>query len=109
MARIAEVKNTQFTTPDSGRGLSLRLDKTGAVSGEAEFTIASINTNVLIGLQYSDDNFETIKDVETLQPTANGKYTLRVRVGNAKAVRPVFSTESGGTAAVIDVTTRLFN
>lgn len=64
-------------------------------------TVASINTNVIVALEASIDGTNWSKVIANTTITANG--TTHYSLGNHpfKFIRPVFVSESGGTAATV--------
>lgn len=102
---VAIKTHAQLDAP--GNGSTLRLDDKGFTSGVGEITVASIDTNVTVRYDYSNDGFSTtIKGPEETY-TANGVYAQPILNGY-KACRPVFVAETGGTAATLDIVSKLF-
>ena len=64
-------------------------------------TVASINTNVIIALEGSIDGTNWSKIIENATITANGTAHYTVANHPVRYVRPVFVSESGGTAATV--------
>lgn len=70
-----------------------------------QYKVASINTNVVIRAEGSNDNtnwFNLDPDETDITQTANGTYAIRYD-GEVPYVRFTFVSEAGGAAATIDV------
>lgn len=103
---------TQLVVP----GVTDEVSVEGAKNHTTSVTVASINTNVLLQVEGSVDGTNYFKlpledvvvsglaitsNVATI--TANGTYLLYVKDVTIKNIRTNFVSESGGTAATIDV------
>jgi hypothetical protein len=64
-------------------------------------TVASINTNVIIALEGSIDGTNWSKIIANTTITANGTTHYNLANHPMRYVRPVFVSESGGTAATV--------
>jgi len=64
-------------------------------------TVASINTNVIIALEGSIDGTNWSKIIANTTITANGTTHYNLTNHPMRYVRPVFVSESGGTAATV--------
>lgn len=72
----------------------------------AQVTVSSINTNVVVRLEVSNDgtNWVNANSSGTDQTlTANGSYMLAVSDIPVSLARLLFVSETGGTAAVLNV------
>lgn len=103
---------TQLVVP----GVTDEVSVEGAKNHTTSVTVASINTNVLLQVEGSVDGTNYFKlpledvvvsglaitsNVATI--TANGTYLLYVKDVTIKNIRTNFVSESGGTAATIDI------
>lgn len=103
---------TQLVAP----GVTDEVSVEGAKNHTTSVTVASINTNVLLQVEGSVDGTNYFKlpledvvvsglaitsNVATI--TANGTYLLYVKDVTIKNIRTNFVSESGGTAATIDI------
>ena len=64
-------------------------------------TVASINTNVIVALEGSIDGTNWAKVIANTTLTANGTTHSNVANHPLRYIRPVFVSESGGTAATV--------
>ena len=64
-------------------------------------TVASINTNVIVALEGSIDGANWSKVIANTTLTANGTTHYNVANHPLRYIRPVFVSESGGTAAEV--------
>jgi hypothetical protein len=64
-------------------------------------TVAAINTNVIIALEGSIDGTNWSKVIANTTLTANGTTHYNLVNHPLKFIRPVFVSESGGTAATV--------
>ena len=64
-------------------------------------TVASINTNVIIALEGSIDGTNWSKTIANTTITANGTTHYNLANHPLQFIRPVFVSESGGTAATV--------
>ena len=64
-------------------------------------TVASVNTNVIVALEASIDGTNWSKIIANTTITANGTTHYNVANHPVKFIRPVFVSESGGTAATV--------
>ena len=82
------------------------------VSAIFAVTVAAINTNVVVRIEGSLDNvswFNVDEDEADMTYTANGTYGIRYQgQGEIRYLRLYWVSESGGTAATIDTTVKIF-
>lgn len=98
MPGINSRTQTQLTAPGTSAYLQL---STGRASKWYEITIATIDTNVIVQVEYSTTGSgAATKLAPAVTFTENGTYVLPV-FDVAKYVRFNFVSESGGTAATI--------
>jgi hypothetical protein len=91
-----------FTAPGDGTSLQVAVNNTFSTKTYALYvTVASINTNVVVALDGSVDNTNWARLIANQTITGNGTTVYTVANTPAKYVRPVFVSESGGTAAVV--------
>ena len=91
-----------LSAPASGDSTSVYLPPTIVTKNYSLFvTVASINTNVIIALEGSIDGTNWSKIIANTTITANGTTHYTVANHPMKYVRPVFVSESGGTAATV--------
>jgi hypothetical protein len=91
-----------LNAPASGDSTSVYLPPTIVTKNYSLFvTVASINTNVIIALEGSIDGTNWSKIIENATITANGTAHYTVANHPVRYVRPVFVSESGGTAATV--------
>jgi hypothetical protein len=64
-------------------------------------TVAAINTNVIVALEGSIDGTNWSKVIANTTLTANGTTHYNLANHPLKFIRPIFVSESGGTAATI--------
>ena len=64
-------------------------------------TVATINTNVIVALEGSIDGANWSKVIANTTLTANGTTHYNVANHPLRYIRPVFVSESGGTAAEV--------
>jgi hypothetical protein len=64
-------------------------------------TVASINTNVIVALDGSIDGANWSKVIANTTITSNGTTHYTVANHPLKFIRPIFVSESGGTAATV--------
>ena len=64
-------------------------------------TVASVNTTVIVALEASIDGTNWSKIIANTTLTANGTTHYNVANHPVKFIRPVFVSESGGTAATV--------
>ena len=64
-------------------------------------TVATINTNVIVALEGSIDGANWSKVIANTTLTANGTTHSNVANHPLRYIRPVFVSESGGTAATV--------
>jgi len=97
--------HAQLTAP--GDGSSLKLQGRHPSNVEGKVTVAVIDTNVVVRYDHSNvSTFATVVKGVEVTITANGSYAIPVRAGY-KYVRPVFVSETGGTAATVDFVTTI--
>ena len=93
---------TLLTAPASGDSASVYLPPSIVAKNFTLFvTVASINTNVIIALEGSIDGTNWSKIIANNTITANGTTHYNVANHPVKFIRPVFVSESGGTAATV--------
>ena len=91
-----------LSAPASGDSTSVYLPPTIVTKNYSLFvTVASINTNVIIALEGSIDGTNWSKIIANTTITANGTTHYTVANHPMRYVRPVFVSESGGTAATV--------
>ena len=91
-----------LSAPASGDSTSVYLPPTIVTKNYSLFvTVASINTNVIIALEGSIDGTNWSKIIANTTITANGTNHYTVANHPMRYVRPVFVSESGGTAATV--------
>ena len=91
-----------LSAPASGDSTSVYLPPTIVTKNYSLFvTVASINTNVIIALEGSIDGTNWSKIIANTTITANGTTHYTVANHPVRYVRPVFVSESGGTAATV--------
>jgi hypothetical protein len=91
-----------LSAPASGDSTSVYLPPTIVTKNYSLFvTVASINTNVIIALEGSIDGTNWSKIITNTTITANGTTHYTVANHPMRYVRPVFVSESGGTAATV--------
>jgi hypothetical protein len=96
------VIGTGLTAPGSGTAYQIDQPNTASPSNYSLFvTVTSINTNVVVRMDGSIDgtNFAPVITGQTI--TGNGTYFYTLQNTPLKIVQPVFVSESGGTAAVV--------
>jgi hypothetical protein len=64
-------------------------------------TVAGINTNVIVALDGSIDGTNWSKVIDNTTITSNGTTHYTVANHPLKFIRPIFVSESGGTAATV--------
>jgi hypothetical protein len=88
--------------PASCESTSVYLPPTIVTKNYSLFvTVASINTNVIIALEASIDGTHWSKIIANTTITANGTTHYNSTNHPVRYVRPVFVSESGGTAATV--------
>jgi len=91
-----------LSAPASGDSTSVYLPPTIVTKNYSLFvTVASINTNVITALEGSIDGTNWSKIIANTTITANGTTHYTVANHPMRYVRPVFVSESGGTAATV--------
>ena len=91
-----------LNAPASCESTSVYLPPTIVTKNYSLFvTVASINTNVVIALEASIDGTNWSKIIANTTITANGTTHYTVANHPMRYVRPVFVSESGGTAATV--------
>lgn len=103
--QVTKTTHAQLTAP--GNGEIVVSGTVQAAGGQGEITLAAVDTNVVVRYDYSNDNFSTTATGIPVTLTANGTHVVPVLPGYAQ-VRPVFVSEAGGTAATLDIVTKLF-
>jgi hypothetical protein len=64
-------------------------------------TVASVNTNVIVALEGSIDGTNWSKIIANTTITTNGTTHYNLANHPLKFIRPIFVSESGGTAATV--------
>ena len=91
-----------LTAPATCADTSVYLPPTIVAKNFSLFvTVASVNTNVIVALEASIDGTNWAKIIANTTITANGTTHYNVANHPVKFIRPVFVSESGGTAATI--------
>jgi len=93
---------TQLTAPGVTSDV---LDMSGCKDVVFQYTIAAINTNVVVRLEGSNDNsswFNLDFDDVDITQTADGTYGIQYE-GRVGFIRFRFVSETGGTDATVDV------
>lgn len=104
---IGKQSITQLTA--AGNATSLEMGEFQPASAEVEVTIATIDTNAVVRVDYSNDAFSTTAAKSSTETyTANGVYVIPMAVGY-KYARLVFVSESGGTGVTVDAVYKMFN
>jgi len=96
--------NTQaaLTAPANGSAVQVaENDLFSTTSYSLLTTVANINTNVVVRLEGSIDGTDYATIINNTTYTGNGTFSLNVTGIPMKFVRPVFVSESGGTAATV--------
>jgi hypothetical protein len=93
---------TVLTAPGSGESTSVYLPPSIVAKNFSLFvTVASVDTNVIVALEGSIDGTNWSKIITNNTITANGTTHYNVANHPVKFIRPVFVSESGGTAATV--------
>ncbi|MFX1499334.1 MAG: hypothetical protein ACFFDH_00055 [Promethearchaeota archaeon] len=103
-SKVITKTHAQLTEP--GNGEVVDVAKIQPASGEYEVTVATIDTDVTVRMDYSDDGFSTVVQGAEYQIGANGTFVFKTAVGY-RQMRPVFVAETGGTAVTLDIKSRL--
>lgn len=91
-----------LTAPATCADTSVYLPPTIVAKNFSLFvTVASVNTNVIVALEASIDGTNWSKIIANTTITANGTTHYNVANHPIKFIRPVFVSESGGTAATV--------
>ena len=91
-----------LTAPATCADTSVYLPPTIVAKNFSLFvTVASVNTNVIVALEASIDGTNWAKIIANTTITANGTTHYSVANHPVKFIRPVFVSESGGTAATV--------
>lgn len=91
-----------LTAPATCADTSVYLPPTIVAKNFSLFvTVANINTNVIVALEASIDGTNWSKIITNATITANGTTHYNVANHPVKFIRPVFVSESGGTAATV--------
>ena len=104
MRPAASYISTQLTAAGNGDGVA-NTGLIGADSGELQVVVATIDTNVVVRVDHSDDAFTTTIPGPEQTITADGTYVFPIATSYERS-RPVFVSEAGGTAATVDFTLR---
>jgi len=92
----------ELTAPASGESTSVYLPPSIVAKNFSLFvTVASINTNVIVALEASIDGTNWSKIITNTTLTANGTTHYNSANHPVKFIRPIFVSESGGTAATV--------
>lgn len=94
-----EVSYTQLTAAGDTAATDVSLWKNHTF----HYTIASIDTNVVVGIDSSLDGTNWVRIGTTLTITANGTYEFEIANYKTKYLRFSFDSEAGGANATIDV------
>ena len=105
--QITAIKSTQLTAAGVGDKIA---DTQGASSLSCEVVVASINTNVVVRLEFSNDLAfgSGVFFSPDLTITANGNYAIS-SAPVKKYCRARFVSETGGSAATVDFNMNIFN
>jgi hypothetical protein len=91
-----------LTAPASGEITSVYQPPTVVAKNFSFFvTVASINTNVIVALDGSIDGTNWSKIIANTTITANGTTHYNLANHLMRYIRPIFVSESGGTAATV--------
>jgi hypothetical protein len=91
-----------LTAPATCADTSVYLPPTIVAKNFSLFvTVASVNTNVIVALEGSIDGTHWSKIIANTTLTANGTTHYNSANHPVKFIRPVFVSESGGTAATV--------
>ena len=91
-----------LSAPASGDSTSVYLPPTIVAKNYSLFvTVADINTNVIVALDGSIDGTNWSKVIANATITSNGTTHYTVANHPLKFIRPIFVSESGGTAATV--------
>ena len=91
-----------LTEPATCANTSVYLPPTIVAKNFSLFvTVASVNTNVIVALEGSIDGNNWSKIIANTTLTANGTTHYNIANHPVKFIRPVFVSESGGTAATV--------
>jgi hypothetical protein len=91
-----------LSAPASGDSTSVYLPPTIVTKNYSLFaTVAGINTNVIVALDGSIDGTNWSKVIDNTTITSNGTTHYTVANHPLKFIRPIFVSESGGTAATV--------
>ena len=91
-----------LSAPASGDSTSVYLPPTIVAKNYSLFvTVASINTNVIVALDGSIDGTNWSKVIANTTITSDGTTHYTVANHPLKFIRPIFVSESGGTAATV--------
>lgn len=91
-----------LTAPASGTITSVYQPPTIVAKNYCLFvTVESINTNVIIALDGSIDGTNWSKVITNTTITANGTTHYNLANHPLRYIRPIFVSESGGTAATV--------
>jgi hypothetical protein len=91
-----------LTAPATCADTSVYLPPTIVAKNFSLFvTVASVNTNVIVALEGSIDGTNWSKIIANTTLTANGTTHYNSANHPVKFIRPVFVSESGGTAATV--------
>jgi hypothetical protein len=96
------VNYPSLSAPASGDSTSVYLPPSIVAKNYTFFvTVASINTNVIVALDGSIDGTNWSKVIANTTITSNGTTHYNVANHPLKFIRPIFVSESGGTAATV--------
>ena len=91
-----------LSAPASGDSTSVYLPPTIVAKNYSLFvTVAGINTNVIVALDGSIDGTNWSKVIANTTITSDGTTHYTVANHPLKFIRPIFVSESGGTAATV--------
>jgi hypothetical protein len=107
MTKIGSKPITQLTAPGNAAEV-IDIPTQPFSSGVCKVTAATVDTNVVVKMEYSDDGFTTKIDGETRTITADGTHSLAI-VPGYKQGRLVFVSETTLTTATIDAVYELYS
>jgi hypothetical protein len=91
-----------LTAPATCADTSVYLPPTIVAKNFSLFvTVASVNTNVIVALEGSIDGTNWSKIIANTTITANGTTHYNLANHLMRYIRPIFVSESGGTAATV--------
>ena len=112
---LSNIQDTIFTSetltaPANGTTIEVAVPDAFSTRNYTLFaTVSSINTNVVIALEGSLDGTNWSKVIANQTITTNGTSHYNVANHPLRYIRPIFVSESGGTAAVVTLQTSASN